>query len=155
MRNFIVAGIAAAILSPFAEANRIIELDASEMTFHQEVVVVSAGETVQFVVSNTGILAHEFVIGTVAEQEEHRKVMLAAQHQAHQGHGSRNGHHDHHDHHDGMPSITVDPGETKSIAWTAPTADDVRLEFACNIPGHYQAGMRGDIVIKDAIHHSS
>lgn len=34
-----------------------------------------------------------------------------------------------------MPSVTIAPGETGELVWTAPqnVAD---LEYACNIPGH-------------------
>ena len=46
-----------------------------------------------------------------------------------------------------MPSVTIAPGEMATLVWTAPeNVDD--LEYACNIPGHYEAGMYGDFDLK-------
>jgi uncharacterized cupredoxin-like copper-binding protein len=39
----------------------------------------------------------------------------------------------------------VEPGKTAELTWTFSKA--TRLEFACNIPGHYQAGMKGDLTV--------
>jgi uncharacterized cupredoxin-like copper-binding protein len=39
--------------------------------------------------------------------------------------------------------VWVDPGKTASFVWTFARTSD--LEFACNIPGHYEDGMRGAI----------
>jgi uncharacterized cupredoxin-like copper-binding protein len=39
--------------------------------------------------------------------------------------------------------VLVEPGKTKELTWTFTEATD--LEFACNIPGHYESGMVGDI----------
>ena len=45
--------------------------------------------------------------------------------------------------HDDPNSVLVEPGKTGELVWkfTKPT----ELEFACNIPGHYEAGMAGPI----------
>ena len=51
---------------------------------------------------------------------------------------------DHHAH--GHPNaIFVKPGASKTLIWTF-TKSGV-YEFACNIPGHYEAGMKGTIVV--------
>jgi uncharacterized cupredoxin-like copper-binding protein len=42
-----------------------------------------------------------------------------------------------------MPSVTIAPGETETLAWTVPENAD-SLEYACNIPGHYESGMYGN-----------
>ena len=41
-------------------------------------------------------------------------------------------------HHDGN-TVTVKPGETKELTWKFKGNSDV--VFACNIPGHFEAGM--------------
>ena len=46
--------------------------------------------------------------------------------------------------HDMPNAIHVAPGETKEITWRFGDAD---LEYACHEPGHYDAGMRGQITI--------
>jgi uncharacterized cupredoxin-like copper-binding protein len=113
---------------------------------------VEAGETVRFVVTNAGDLVHEFIIGTAAMHAEHQDEMQmmvehgvlkadhidrqAAQHmQATMGHGM----------HDEPNSLLLEPGKTAEIAWSFPSDASVDLEFACNVPGHYDAGMQGEI----------
>ena len=63
----------------------------------------------------------------------------------HGGHGGHGGHDMAEGAHGGqMPSITIGGGETKTLVWTA-SSDVDSLEYACNIPGHYESGMYGDI----------
>jgi uncharacterized cupredoxin-like copper-binding protein len=45
--------------------------------------------------------------------------------------------------HDDPNSVLVEPGKTAELTWTFTKASG--LEFACNIPGHYQAGMVGKL----------
>jgi uncharacterized cupredoxin-like copper-binding protein len=47
--------------------------------------------------------------------------------------------------HDDPNSVLVAPGKTAELTWTFSKA--TRLEFACNIPGHYQAGMVGKLTV--------
>lgn len=126
------------------EVDRTIEFNAGDMWFDPESLQIKPGETIKFVITNTGNLEHEFVIGDTASQREHREMM---QSMMTQGHG--NGGHGGHDmaegaHGGGMPSVTLKPGEAQTLVWTAPDNAET-LEYACNIPGHYEAGMHGSI----------
>ncbi|HAA44260.1 MAG: copper-binding protein [Halomonas sp. 54_146] len=123
-----------------AEIDRTIRVEAGDMWFDAERLDIAPGETVKFEVTNTGNLEHEFVIGNTKAQEEHREMM-----QAMMGSGHGNGGHDMADgeHGGGMPSVTIAPGDTAELVWTAPANVD-GLEYACNIPGHYEAGMYGN-----------
>ena len=47
--------------------------------------------------------------------------------------------------HDDPNSVLVEPGKTAELTWTFSKATS--LEFACNIPGHYQAGMVGKLTV--------
>jgi len=47
--------------------------------------------------------------------------------------------------HDDPNSVLVEPGKTAELTWTFTKATN--LEFACNIPGHYQAGMVGKVTV--------
>ncbi len=47
-----------------------------------------------------------------------------------------------------MPAVTIAPGETAELVWTAP-GNVERLEYACNLPGHYESGMSGNIDIRE------
>ena len=85
------------------------------------------------------------MIGDKAAQEEHRKMMQEMSSGHGEGHGGHGGHDMAEGAHGGqMPSITIGGGETKTLVWTA-SSDVDSLEYACNIPGHYESGMYGDI----------
>jgi uncharacterized cupredoxin-like copper-binding protein len=43
--------------------------------------------------------------------------------------------------HDDPNAVMVQPGETKELIWTFTKTENV--EFGCNVPGHYEAGMKG------------
>ncbi|MCX4029719.1 cupredoxin family protein [Endozoicomonas sp. SM1973] len=89
-----------------------------------------AGETVQFLITNTGKLAHEFSIGTQKEHKAHGKMMRENPGMVHAGGGN---------------SITVEPGKTGELIWQFSKA--ANIQAACNIPGHYEAGMHKSIKI--------
>ena len=101
------------------------------MAFGPATIGVSPGETVSFAVTNQGKTAHEFTLGDAAAQEEHADAMelLPA--------GVT---------HDTPNSVTVQPGETKSITWRFGGAG-TSLEYGCHQSGHYAAGMRGRITV--------
>jgi uncharacterized cupredoxin-like copper-binding protein len=45
--------------------------------------------------------------------------------------------------HDDPNSVLVEPGQTKELTWKF--TKQTTLEFACNMPGHYEAGMVGKV----------
>ena len=114
-----------------AEASRTIELTTRDsMAFEPASIRVSAGEVVMFVVTNAGQAAHEFTLGDKAMQREHADAM------AHMPSDM---------HHDFPNSITVQPGHTERLTWRFGEAG--ALEYACHEPGHYDAGMRGQLTV--------
>lgn len=131
---------------------RTIEIKLGDMFFEPERISVRPGETVRFVVSNTGEVLHEFNIGTAAMHAAHQKEMEAM---AAQGiitdtgidhtkmHGGHMGADGKPMMHDDPNAVLLPPGGTGEIVWTFPNATD--LEFACNLPGHSDAGMTGKI----------
>ncbi|WP_417422503.1 cupredoxin domain-containing protein [Halomonas sp.] len=126
-----------------ADVDRTISLEAGDMWFDPEALEMAAGEVVKFEVTNTGNLEHEFVIGSKEAQEEHRQMLLNMANGG--GHDMSNMSHG--DGHDmasmNMAGITIAPGETGTLLWSVP--DNVNeLEYACNIPGHYESGMYGN-----------
>ncbi|QEA37635.1 copper-binding protein [Pistricoccus aurantiacus] len=127
-----------------AEVGRTIAFEAGDMWFDPETLDIAPGETVAFEISNTGNIEHEFVIGDAAAQAEHREMMR--QMPSSGGHDMSAGHHTG-GHGNEMPAVTIAPGETATLVWTAPQ-DTRKVEFACNIPGHYESGMKGDIHIQ-------
>ncbi|MGK0547783.1 cupredoxin domain-containing protein [Halomonas cupida] len=132
--------------TPDAVFDRTIQVEAGDMWFDPETLGITAGETVRFQVVNIGNLQHEFVIGDAEAQEAHREMMQAMGDSGHgDGHDGHGGHDMAEGAHDGeMPAVTIAPGETAELVWTAPM-DVESLVYACNIPGHYESGMYGEI----------
>lgn len=128
-----------------ADIDRTIRVEAGDMWFDPDTLEVAPGEVIRFEVTNSGNLEHEFVIGDAKAQEAHREMMQEMAGNPGDGHGGHGDHDMAEGAHGGeMPAVTIPPGDTTELVWTAP--DDVaHLEYACNIPGHYQAGMSGSI----------
>ena len=111
--------------------------------YEPEAISVKPGETIRFVLKNTGEFQHEFSINTPAGHSEHRKEMAAM---ANMDHTSM-------DHsqpgaakpmsHDDPNMAILEPGETRELVWKFTGA--MEIEFACSIPGHYESGMMGRI----------
>ena len=111
---------------------RVIHVRALDtLRFDPARIVVTRGETVEFVVTNAGKLAHEFVIGDAAVQAEHQKEMQAMPGMTME--------------HD-VNGISLPPGQTRDLVWTF--TRDGTDEYACHVPGHFAAGMLGKIIIR-------
>lgn len=127
----IAAGSARAIGSPAdpAQATRTVEITSTDsMAFEPARLSVKSGEIVTFVVANAGQAAHEFTVGDAAMQQDHASAL------AHMPEGMA---------HELPNSIALAPGETKRLTWRF--AGTGTLEYGCHEPGHYDAGMRGQI----------
>jgi uncharacterized cupredoxin-like copper-binding protein len=136
-----------------SEVSRTIDVVMMDNYYEPENIDIKAGETVRFKIANKGSLVHEFNIGTADMHEGHQKEMvMMVQHGIIQG-GMLNremmkmdmGNGKTMEHND-PNSVLLASGETAEIIWTFPS--DAEIEFACNVPGHYQSGMVGDITIK-------
>ncbi|MBK4989565.1 cupredoxin family protein [Pseudomonas sp. S60] len=145
--------------APAAKATRTVEVLLKDIAFEPRNLQVKAGETVRFVLVNEGQLPHEFNLGTKAMHEEHQKEMVAMQGKlysaagGHQGmdHGQMAGHAQGAEQagghaHGGGNTVLVMPGQRAELTWTFRTS--APIEFACNVPGHYQAGMVGPLTIE-------
>lgn len=113
------------------KVTRTITIDMSDaMRFTPSTVTVKQGETIRFIVRNSGALQHEMVLGTEKELKEHYEVMKKHPEMEHSE--------------DNM--VTVQPGKSGEIIWRFTTAGTV--SFACLLPGHYEAGMKGSVKVK-------
>ncbi|MDH4396185.1 MAG: cupredoxin family protein [Limnobacter sp.] len=93
---------------------------------------IKQNETIRFVIKNNGKMLHEMVIGTPAENAKHAELMLKFPNMKH----------------DEPYMAHVKAGSTGEIIWTF--NKDGQFEFACLIGGHYQAGMKGTILVQPA-----
>jgi uncharacterized cupredoxin-like copper-binding protein len=145
-----------------AQANpmaRVVFVKLDDISNDHSEIKVSQGETVRFVVKNEGSYLHEFNIGTAVEQLEHQREMVGLFKSGiltptgfsdkivwreRSGMGDSNP--------PGIPevirathtdanAIMIEPGTTKELVWTF--NQQGALDFACTLPGHYQAGERG------------
>ena len=143
--------------APAAKATRSIEVVMEDMSFTPRAIDIKAGETVRFVLVNKGQLLHELNLGDAAMHAKHQQEMLQMQQSGMltptgmkaMDHGNMagmdHGKMDHGMKHDDPNSVLVEPGKTAELTWTFSKATS--LEFACNIPGHYQAGMVGKLTV--------
>ncbi|MGE5246755.1 MAG: plastocyanin/azurin family copper-binding protein [Verrucomicrobiota bacterium] len=112
------------------DVNRSIEVEMSDsMRFRPDRIRVQRGDTVRFIVRNTGKLRHEMVLGTAEELKEHAATMRK---------------HPDMEHSD-PNQVRVEPGETGELIWEFNR--EGTFDFACLEPGHLEAGMVGEIVV--------
>lgn len=116
-------GVAAGVTRTIA-----VEMNDS-MRYTPSDIQVSEGETVRFVVKNSGQLKHELSLGTEQELLEHLEVMKKYPDMVH----------------DEPNKITLAKGQQGEIIWQFTKAGTVN--FACLMPGHYEAGMRGTVTV--------
>jgi uncharacterized cupredoxin-like copper-binding protein len=133
-----------------SEAGRSITVQMYDNYYEPESIEVKPGETVRFVVENKGSLVHEFNIGTPDMHESHQEeMMMMVEHGVIQG-GKLNRDMMEMDmgngmsmKHDDPNSLLLEAGESQEIVWKF--SEKGNIEFACNVPGHYQAGMYGEV----------
>jgi uncharacterized cupredoxin-like copper-binding protein len=108
-----------------SEVRRTVRVEARDTAFNVKEVRVKAGETIKFVVTNTGEIRHEFAIAGPEEHAEHRAMMQQMPDMLHED----------------ANVITIEPGATKELIWKF--GEDRDVEFACDLPGHAEQGMTG------------
>jgi len=110
---------------------RVIKLEMSDsFRFTPAHVVVKRGETVRFIVHNGGSQFHEMVLGTTDQLREHAELMKKFPGMEHSE----------------ANMAHVKPGAHGDLVWQFTHAGT--YPFACLVPGHYDAGMVGDVTVK-------
>jgi uncharacterized cupredoxin-like copper-binding protein len=102
-----------------------------ELRFEPDTITVTPGETVRFVVTNTGQSVHEFLIGDEAAQAEFAEEMAGGEMD-----------------HETDAGVSVDPGQTETFDYTFSDTGEVILA-GCHEPGHYEAGMVATIEVSN------
>lgn len=112
------------------KVSRTIEITSGDdMRYRPSEIIVKRGETVRFAVRNAGQVPHELVLGSLKELKAHAELM-----RKHPGME-----------HEEPNQAFVKPGETREIVWQFTRAGTV--DFACTIPGHFEAGMTGKVKV--------
>jgi uncharacterized cupredoxin-like copper-binding protein len=100
-----------------------------KMLFVPDRISVKRGEQIRFVLKNEGELDHEFMLDTEAHNKKHAEAM---QKNPEMEHDDPNGKQ--------LKSKT-----NTELLWRFTTPGT--FEFACLHPGHYDAGMKGIVVV--------
>jgi len=136
-----------------SEVSRVIKVIMYDNYYEPDSFQIKAGETIRFEVENAGELVHEFNIANKMMHIKHQpemekmveneilfadsidkvKMKKMAKMDKSMGHSHSN-------------SILLEPKQKADIIWKFDNA--VNIEVACNIPGHYQAGMIAKVNIK-------
>lgn len=113
-----------------AKVSRTVEVAMSEMRFAPDRIKVKAGETIRFFVRNNGNLPHELVIGPAEELKEHAAMMRTQPDMKHAD----------------ASTAAVGPGKVGGLVWQFDKPGTI--DFACLVPGHFEAGMVGRIEVE-------
>ena len=135
-----------------SDATRTIEIKMFD-NYAPEEISVNFGETVRFVIQNSGEFVHEFNIATAKKHATLQKEMMLmmvhgtlevdkinhAMMEMDTGDGRTMEHND-------PNSVLQEPGMSGEVTWKFTRAGG--LEFACNVPGHYDSDMLGQVRFK-------
>lgn len=112
------------------KAKRTIKLEMNDqMRFVPGEITVKRGETVRFAPANKGQVMHEMMLGTRDDLKKHAELMRKFPEMEH----------------DEPNTAHVAPGKSGEIGWQFTKAGE--LHYGCLIPGHFEAGMVGKIVV--------
>jgi uncharacterized cupredoxin-like copper-binding protein len=114
-----------------SKVTRSVTVDMNDtMRFTPEKISVKKGETIKFVVKNSGKIKHEMVLGSMKELKEHAAMMKKMPEMEHADENM----------------VSVGPGKTGELIWKFTKAG--QFDFACLQPGHFEAGMKGKVAVK-------
>ena len=136
-----------------SEVSRVIKVVMYDNYYEPSSFQIKDGETIKFEVENGGMLVHEFNIANkmmhmkhqpemikmveneilLADSIDKEKMKKMAKMDKAMGHSHSN-------------SVLLEPKQKGEIIWKFDNA--VNIEVACNVPGHYQAGMIAKVDIK-------
>ena len=133
-----------------SDVNKVIVVNMYDNYYEPSKIEIKKGETVKFVVKNKGELVHEFNIATktmhlkhqpemmmlveneiiLSDKIDKKKMMEMVKKNPSMAHSHSN-------------SVLLSPGESADLIWKF--TNSVKIEAACNVPGHYEAGMVAEI----------
>ena len=116
------------------QSSRVIEITMHErdgkMLFAPDRIEIRRNEQVRFVLKNDGALEHEFMLDTVKENAAHGEMMAKMPDMRHEEPNGKR----------------LESKGKSEILWRFTKRGE--FEFACLIPGHYEKGMFGKIIVK-------
>ncbi len=132
------------------DVTRIQKITMFDNYFEPASLNVKEGETILFKIVNSGNLVHEFNIGTKEMHSRHQSEMqtlvdneillpdkIDFNRMKILNETNKNLHHSH------SNSVLLAPKQKSELIWKF--LKNSNIEFACNVPGHYEVGMFGEI----------
>ena len=113
---------------------RVVEITMQEsngtMSYRPKALEVRRGEQIKFIITNVGMLAHEFILASTTDNLKHAALMKKYPDMEH----------------DDPNGKTVQPGAKAEMLWRFTKTGT--FEFSCLIPGHREAGMVGTVTVR-------
>lgn len=108
-----------------------VKVTADEFSFKSSLTTFTVGQKYHFEVINNGQVPHEIMVIKPIQPGTMDMEMMDGMSLAH------------------ITEEDLQPGTTKTVDYTFTKTDAAeKLEFACHVPGHYEAGMKLPIVVK-------
>jgi uncharacterized cupredoxin-like copper-binding protein len=115
---------------PFRTVEIVMREGDGSMAFAPNRLEAKQGEQIKLVIRNEGQLEHELLIDSFANNARHKAEMEM---HPDMGHAEPNG-------------VRLKPGASTELIWRFSKAGT--FELACLIPGHYETGMKGVVVVR-------
>ena len=135
------------------DVTKVINVKMFDNYYEPNIIQVKKGETIKFVVQNLGEMVHEYNIATkemhikhqpeMQRLVEHEILLVDKIDMKKMKEMSKKDHSLSHSH---SNSVMIEPKKTGEIIWKF--SQNLSLEMACNVPGHYETGMVGKIIIE-------
>ena len=131
--------------------DRVVNIKMYDNYYEPNLVKIKKGETIKFIIENLGEMVHEYNIGTkemhIKHQPEMQKLIdheILLVDKIDKIKMKKMSKMDHSLGHSHANSIMLEPKSSGELIWKF--SKDINLEMACNIPGHYESGMVGNLV---------
>tara|TARA_Y100001970_G_scaffold50626_1_gene64037 strand:+ start:648 stop:1157 length:510 start_codon:yes stop_codon:yes gene_type:complete len=132
--------------------DRVVNIKMYDNYYEPNLVKIKKGETIKFIIENLGEMVHEYNIGSkkmhinhqleMQKLIDHEIILVDKIDKIKMKKMSKMDHSLGHSH---SNSIMLEPKASGQLIWKF--SKDINLEMACNIPGHYESGMVGNLVV--------
>ena len=132
-----------------SDVTRTIDIEMMDNSFNHRAMDIKPGETIRFNIHNNGNVMHEFGIAMPNMHKDRETEMMGMMNMGMMNMEGFNA--DMMSQNGMMPnrpdSVLVEPGKSAELVWHFDKMEGI--EFACNVPGHYEDGMRGPFMFQN------
>ena len=145
----------ASAVAASSDRGRVIEVELTEFAIGAESFELTPGETVEFLITNSGVAEHEFRLSNqervdehiAGGHDEHDESAMSDEEMAAMEDNDADHDDDEADHEAEADDVllVLAAGETGTLTFTVPDNDHDYTVAVCLIPGHYEAGMATEL----------